>query len=82
MSRENQVMMMSEGEEEEDVMMSHDNESLTVSWHLHAVQTATLHQRARQRLVTGAFRQTAPTGLTNQSGEGAGPLIRIHHRFY
>lgn len=55
--------------------------SLTVARRLHAVQTVALHQRTSQGLVTGALRQTAPTGLTNQSGVGAEPQISAHHGF-
>lgn len=54
---------------------------LTVARHLHAAQTVALHQRASQRLVTRAFAQTAPTGLTNQRGLGAGPSVKLRRRF-
>lgn len=54
---------------------------LTVARRLHAAQTVALHQRASQRLVTRAFTQTAPTGLTNQSGVGAGPSVKLCRRF-
>lgn len=58
-----------------------DHLCLTVARRLHAAQTVALHQRTRQRLVTGAFRQTAPAGLTNQSRVWAEPLV-IHHCFF
>lgn len=56
--------------------------NLTIRRRLHAVQAVALHQWPRQRLVTGAFTQTAPAGLTDKSRMWTAPRVQLHRGFY